>query len=222
MITKYPNHCSGMKSDDFFPEKESYTEIYLHQLRLLFENDNYIPYSQYLRTDVWKTRRLEILDRDNFTCQHCGGYETITSKFMLVSGSTTRIEGILEWSDALSINWMDSKGLSRISVLVKPSQPLPDKSYKLHIHHKKYILNRLPWDYEDKDLITLCNHCHFQVHDESKIPVFSEDGRKLAEYINCERCHGTGNIPEYKHVSGGRCFLCNGSGFNLPVFTCKV
>lgn len=30
----------------------------------------------------------------------------------------------------------------------------------LHVHHKRYIIGNKPWEYEDKDLITLCDRCH--------------------------------------------------------------
>lgn len=30
----------------------------------------------------------------------------------------------------------------------------------LHIHHKVYEKGKKPWEYEDKDLITLCDRCH--------------------------------------------------------------
>ena len=28
---------------------------------------------------------------------------------------------------------------------------------------------------------------------------------------SCPACRGTGYIPEYKHIDGGRCFTCDGS-----------
>ncbi len=30
--------------------------------------------------------------------------------------------------------------------------------------------------------------------------------------MSCSRCGGSGNLPQYNHVSGGVCFLCGGSG----------
>ena len=30
----------------------------------------------------------------------------------------------------------------------------------MQVHHKRYIKGKKPWEYEDKDLITLCNRCH--------------------------------------------------------------
>lgn len=35
----------------------------------------------------------------------------------------------------------------------------------MQVHHKRYIKGNKPWDYEDKDLITLCNRCHEYITD---------------------------------------------------------
>lgn len=34
------------------------------------------------------------------------------------------------------------------------------KDKTLHVHHKTYIYGNDPWDYPDKNLITLCENCH--------------------------------------------------------------
>lgn len=31
---------------------------------------------------------------------------------------------------------------------------------------------------------------------------------------NCKKCHGSGYIPEYRHIQDGICFLCWGTGKN--------
>lgn len=38
-----------------------------------------------------------------------------------------------------------------------------DDETTLQVHHKKYIDGNEPWDYSNSDLITLCEHCHFEV-----------------------------------------------------------
>ena len=35
----------------------------------------------------------------------------------------------------------------------------------LQVHHKKYIKNRLAWEYDESNLITLCSDCHKKIHD---------------------------------------------------------
>jgi hypothetical protein len=36
----------------------------------------------------------------------------------------------------------------------------------LHVHHKRYLPNRAPWEYEDRYLVTLCADCHQFDYDE--------------------------------------------------------
>ena len=64
-------------------------------------------YSELLRSPMWQKKRLEIMQRDNFTCQHCG------------------CEG-----------------------------------RELQVHHKIYHKDAKPWEYDDSELITLCDQCH--------------------------------------------------------------
>lgn len=39
---------------------------------------------------------------------------------------------------------------------------------QLHIHHLKYDFTKNIWDYEDEDLITLCEICHQEIEDSIK------------------------------------------------------
>ncbi len=64
-------------------------------------------YAELLQDPIWQRMRLEIMQRDDFTCTRCK------------SGSVT-----------------------------------------LHVHHKKYIKGRLPWEYEKSNFETLCKVCH--------------------------------------------------------------
>ena len=49
----------------------------------------------------------------------------------------------------------------------------------LQVHHRQYHINKslhyfkLPWKYDEKYLITLCDKCHAAGHLKFKIPVFS-------------------------------------------------
>jgi hypothetical protein len=66
-----------------------------------------MTYAEKLKHPKWQRKRLEIMQRDDFTCQKCG-----------------------------------------------------DDENTLHVHHKKYKKGKEPWDYNDNDLITLCEKCH--------------------------------------------------------------
>ena len=39
-------------------------------------------------------------------------------------------------------------------------QSCADDKATLHVHHRRYISGRAPWEYEDSDLVTLCERCH--------------------------------------------------------------
>lgn len=41
--------------------------------------------------------------------------------------------------------------------------------HKLNVHHIFYIKGRLPWEYPNYALITLCRSCHLKWHDEHDI-----------------------------------------------------
>lgn len=66
-----------------------------------------MTYSEKLKNPKWQKKRLEILNRDEFTCRHCG-----------------------------------------------------DKETTLHVHHLRYKKKSDPWDYENEELITICEECH--------------------------------------------------------------
>lgn len=68
-----------------------------------------MTYGEKLKSPKWQKKRLEILERDKFTCTMCGS-----------------------------------------------------KEKQLHVHHKVYIFDKDPWDYEDQFYITFCEDCHFQ------------------------------------------------------------
>lgn len=35
-----------------------------------------------------------------------------------------------------------------------------DGESTLHVHHKRYLKGRMPWEYDDRDLVTVCENCH--------------------------------------------------------------
>ena len=53
------------------------------------------------------------------------------------------------------------------------------KSTLLHVHHKLYIENRLPWEYEDKHLTSLCETCHSWLHGNQTVKVLNEEKTKI-------------------------------------------
>lgn len=73
-------------------------------------------YYEKLKDPRWQKKRLEIMERDKFTCQRC-----------LSTEST------------------------------------------LHVHHRKYVFGKEPWDYENEFLVTLCEDCHFEEQESWKV-----------------------------------------------------
>lgn len=208
------------KKEDLFDKKNGFKDINYEELIKLYETDNYIPYAQYLRTNLWKSKRLEILDRDNFRCRKCGGYETVITKKSNYSDANKTEEVDIDWSRIIGISWTDLNGDERWSSPLRP-EGKPDKPYNIQIHHKKYILNRLPWDYGNEDLISLCNYCHSEEHKINVIPIYDENEKEILDFQNCERCNGQRYFPEFKHIQGGVCFKCGGTGYDLPLINKK-
>lgn len=87
-------------------------------------------YAELLRSPLWQKKRLEIMQRDNFTCCKCG----CTHK-------------------------------------------------ELQVHHIKYIKGRKPWEYDNEDLVTLCNDCHEKHHFNKNLEVVN-DIRRGDWYMN--------------------------------------
>lgn len=86
-----------------------------------------------------------------------------------------------------------------------------------HVHHKFYLRKKMPWDYPDDALITLCQSCHYQEHKNVNIPWYEVvDGRIVKRNLiweySCGKCGGSGYLPEYNHVQSGVCFSCGGFG----------
>jgi len=38
----------------------------------------------------------------------------------------------------------------------------------MHVHHKNYQQGKMPWEYEDNELITICDKCHEYVTEDSR------------------------------------------------------
>lgn len=164
-------------------------------LKQLLEEKDFeeLNYFDFLKCDEWKSKRVEILKRDNFKCTKCGNTPTIRT----FSGSTV-------------VN------------LFKDGKPNPENiSVNLQVHHTLYVFNQMPWNYDNEELETLCNFCHEELHNNEEIIVWDEHKLNKLKYGRCDRCSGKGYIKEYKHVSNGICFKCRGFGYEKPLITKK-
>lgn len=84
----------------------------------------------------------------------------------------------------------------------------------LHVHHKYYRKGLLPWQYPNEALITLCWHCHEELHENTEVKIYDENGEFIGSKQPCYKCHGAGFLPEYSYHMNGICFACNGERFN--------
>jgi 5-methylcytosine-specific restriction endonuclease McrA len=165
------------------------------------DNDEYSRfvsnYAAMLQTDSWRNRRKEILEKDEFRCTKCNVYSTIS-----LGGQAY---GKLILKGTLSNG--------------KPLYDLEsaENHISLHVHHTLYVIERMPWNYEDKELVTLCFSCHMKEHEDGVIPVYLREIDKIISLtpniISCPRCGGDGHLPEYNFHQNGVCFGCMGKCF---------
>lgn len=84
---------------------------------------------------------------------------------------------------------------------------------QFNIHHNYYICGKKPWEYGDDALVTLCSDCHKKFHNTHEVPVYSSSEKKIESYAKlCDRCGGSGFLPQYEYYEDGICFKCNGEG----------
>lgn len=241
-------------------------------------------YIEQLESPEWKSRRDEILKRDENKCSFCGKGPTVTlhfgdlsfyigvdhfksevdcskadfttateflsymkakSKRGLKGGALSNSDYIFFFSedcdffyspwkkndnykslvnkahiakvqcdDGITVNvlFIDKKELNDLKL---PRVYIQRSPLVLQVHHKRYFIDKRAWEYEDNDLVTLCQECHLKVHKFFPVQVYAYvDGQmKVMNYTPCQRCNGTGYFPEYKNIQGGVCFRCHGVRF---------
>jgi hypothetical protein len=95
-----------------------------------------------------------------------------------------------------------------------PPYSIPAKINGLNIHHTYYVRGHKPWEYDNEALVTLCENCHKKRHETSSIPYYDKE-RLVGNLVPCDRCGGSGYLPQYNHVENGICFKCGGEGVVL-------
>jgi len=200
-------------------EKITYSEL----LKEHKYSRNNISYQSLLLTKEWAQKRDKIIKRDKERCTKCLKGTTDFHPFNTFSFSEKNWTGHFWIEDSFGLKQyekyetgegelMDETGFMDYRAII-----IADKQYYLQVHHKYYIVDKNPWDYNDNDLITLCNWCHWEFHENNTVKVYIERESQLVEraYTLCSRCNGMGNLPQYSHVSGGVCFKCGGQRYFL-------
>ena len=93
---------------------------------------------------------------------------------------------------------------------------ISDYRINLNVHHKYYLFSAKAWQYPDDALVTLCEHCHMLVHEETSVKIYTFDAnnqRIEMNYTPCQKCHGAGYFPQWNHVEHGICFRCYGARY---------
>ena len=52
------------------------------------------------------------------------------------------------------------------------------RNISLEVHHKFYYDNKLPWEYLLDDLITVCEKCHREIHNNETIYVYFDESKE--------------------------------------------
>lgn len=175
----------------------------------------YIPYAIKLKTADWILRRETILVRDKFVCQICQErHSKIINGIPYINYTEEEEQNFIEKVDQILLQFKNSFGNNFI--ISEGKAPLHEdlKPKYLHVHHKYYLINSLPWEYPDDALISLCGTCHQNIHDNEDIPVFNDVSKNVKISLKkCSKCNGSGYISKYYYHMDGICFKCEGNRF---------
>lgn len=186
--------------------------------------NEFITYSEKLKTYEWRNKRNYIVNRDNHSCNKCKSKPTEFQNGRYVRKKTEK--EIREYKEYFGKLWFESVK-EEYKEIYDPENPPwflqnedriplnhePNPTF-LHVHHKYYVLNNLPWEYPNEALVTLCQNCHQNLHNETEIEVFTDENKTTkVEIIICEKCNGSGYLPEFHYYEKGICFSCNGEKY---------
>ena len=177
-----------------------------------FKNSWEIPYDILLNTIEWRKFREVIINRDNNTCTKCNKIQSEK-----VGNSYITKINEEELKEILKIEPIDVLGDGSILWKSKPAEVIgtvEDNPIILHVHHLYYIYGRLPWEYKTESLITVCHKCHFEIHKNELIPVYTDETLNTKVKLTpCKRCCGTGFLEQFIYYQNGICFQCDGRKF---------
>jgi hypothetical protein len=60
----------------------------------------------------------------------------------------------------------------------------------LNVHHLYYQDGMLPWEYPREALVTLCQECHFEWHQDNLIQYRNKEGKVKGQLEICSKCKG--------------------------------
>jgi hypothetical protein len=177
----------------------------------LLKTNPWPSYKELLNTIEWGNFRLGIIERDK-RCGKCNvEIEGDEGKYYRRLTSEEISQHDKEWENDPGIDLMgDGKHIVKGQKVEIVGIPLI-----VQVHHKYYIQNKLPWDYNEKALLCLCRECHVKIHASEEILRYTDDTLSTFEKLQtCSVCSGTGYREQYDYYQNGICFYCDGKGFN--------
>ena len=215
ILDGYPTRIKDIRA------KKELSEADLNIYRLQFENCKtglfVSPLDVPRKTFLMTTNDLNTLSTKAYYID-----EVFISKGSLSAKGTAYLFEFEEtMSDVVYLNIELNNGAYFINVTYEnrlmSMRLIPDENEirGLNIHHTYYIEGHKPWEYENEALVTLCEDCHKKRHETSDVPLYDSNKRLISNLVRCDRCGGSGYLPQYSHVEHGRCFKCGGEGVIL-------
>jgi 5-methylcytosine-specific restriction endonuclease McrA len=183
-------------------------------------------YRALLLTKEWHDFRLKILKLDSHQCQVCQLKEGPIEEKVPTEVYQKEMEVVLKHNEEFRKKSKDRDFQERqLKILMgeingefEGLMPFPSDTNIvghaiLQIHHILYYLTHLPWEYQRKDVVTLCASCHKAEHENKEIYLYDDQTKsKKTKLVCCSKCGGTGFLPEYDYFKNGICFSCGGQG----------
>lgn len=197
-------------------------KVFIYKKLIEVKGKDNLTYLDLLSTNEWKVKRDQIIKRDNYECKNCGKEEFKASIFEGYRDRTKAEKDVylenqkkkyLETQSGRDILALFGKSLKILTPMVKKEDYVEKEPVILNVHHKYYIKNKLPWEYKQDALITVCSNCHSVIHETQDTLIYEDDKLENPKIIeNCNKCGGTGYLGQYDYYMNGICFQCNGAG----------
>lgn len=162
------------KDSSSFERKEEYLDKLLPEFPIKGIEPEDVPQTGY-EDSRWVEKSKSIKARDNYTCQLCHTFNPSIGDLVFVKQGRYDTVHRYYWAGdnyydiyvkgyILTITFHFYAGFH----LVMP---------RLNVHHKIYYRNRNLWDYQDDELVTLCEDCHHYIHSlkDIGIPIVNKD-----------------------------------------------
>ena len=179
----------------------------------LREKANYVDELSSLE---WKSKRDIIIERDDAECKECCKKQSIfkDGKYYATYSKEEQEEyekklNELYITNAKLLGLVDLGYIKAEAQFHQVHEPII-----LHVHHKYYVQGKLAWEYPNEALLSLCQTCHQELHNNTIIKVYeNEKMDSEMQLTTCKKCNGSGYISKYHYFKDGICFSCMGYKF---------